>query len=226
MKDVELFEKERAKNYDSFINQWVPGYDFLLNSTPNLLKHLSQKEDSRLLVAGCGTGNEILALLNSDLKTNIFGVDPSPEMIEQAKSKLQQFENVQLQQGLVRNINRDERFDAATLFLVMHFLKDDGSKEKLLHEISTRLHPGGTLIIVDIFGEGESFDKDLQALKCLLPYGIEEEEMNVRIERIRSNIQYISEERLFELLRKTGFDTPVRYFHTSIYGAWVVRKKH
>lgn len=62
MAAVELFENERATNYDAFVQTWIPGYSFLLDSIPILLENLTETSGPELLVAGCGTGGEIVSL--------------------------------------------------------------------------------------------------------------------------------------------------------------------
>jgi tRNA (cmo5U34)-methyltransferase len=56
---------------------------------------------------------------------------------------------INLVRGYVDDLEDTERFDGATCILVMHFLRDDGSKLGLLQNISRRLKPGAPLVLVD-----------------------------------------------------------------------------
>ena len=124
-----------------------------MESLPNLLNRLVKPSEPDLLVAGCGTRSEIEALKRSGFSGRITGIDPSPDMITLAKEKLKTIEGVTITQGIVSDLPTDQRFDAATLILVLHFLEDQGAKKALLKSISERLKPRAPLILVDIFGD-------------------------------------------------------------------------
>lgn len=219
---VEVFEDQRAVNYDQFVENWIPQYHNFINLLPALLNS-EITDQNRLLVAGCGTGNE-MAVLHRQLKNwQITGVDPSPEMISQARKKLSRLERIDLIEGRVDELDQTN-FDAATLLLVLHFMPDDGTKLGLLKDISERLATGAPLIILDIFGAPNEIDFNLQVLRSLLPKHVELEEIEERVKRIKDKIQYIPESRLEELLVEAGFEKPERFHHVAVYGGWLVRK--
>lgn len=85
MNKVELFENERASGYDQFVETWIPNYHYFLDLLPKLLQEIENKD---LLVVGCGTGNEIERFAETVESWKITGVDPSPEMISQARKNL------------------------------------------------------------------------------------------------------------------------------------------
>ena len=99
MSKIELFENERASGYNQFVFE-KPGYPVIvfLDRLPNLLSETEQKD---LLVVGCGTGNEIERFVQTTEHWKITGIDPSPQMITQAKERFQDFENVELMTGLL-----------------------------------------------------------------------------------------------------------------------------
>lgn len=76
-------------------------------------------------------------------------------MIRLAKMKLAHRDNdalLKLQTGIVADLPEHDRFDAATLILVMHFIPDnEEGKIRLLRNIAQRLRKGVPLIISDIF---------------------------------------------------------------------------
>ena len=225
MKDVELFENERAIDYDRFVSKWIPGYSFLIQIIPNLLTRLAHMPCDRLLVAGCGTGNEIVALKKSGFGGTILGIDPSPDMIRQAREKTSDLSKTELFCGVLDDLPPSKTYDAATLILVMHFLKDNGAKQSLLEEIAARLNPNAPFILVDIFGDKSQMREQIDVLRNLLPEDIDPEQVEERLLRIQEHIQYISEDRLFELFKVAGFEPPVRFFHSAVYGGWYTRKR-
>ena len=222
MNKVEIFENERAKGYDKFVETWIPNYHYFLDQLPKLLQGIDLK---KLLVVGCGTGNEIERFLHATEQWKIFGVDPSSEMIEQARKKLQDHKNVELLQGVITDINVNNKYGAATLLLVLHFLDDDGSKLNLLKNIAEKLVSGASFVILDITGNKSQITGNLNILKCFLPQGMDDEQVNSRISRIKNELHHVSEERLCELCLEAGFEPPLRFFQSSIYMGWLTKKK-
>ncbi len=222
MNKVEIFEKERATKYNQFVENWIPNYHYFLDKLPKLLSETSEKS---LLVVGCGTGNEIERFISSSNDWNITGIDPSPEMVTQARQKLDAYQNVTLVEGLLEELDIDKKYGAATLLLVLHFLDDQGNKLSLLKDIAARLTVGAPLVLLDITGNKDQFKQNLQILKFLLPDGIDEEEINFRLNRIENDLFAVSEERLAELCIEAGFERPLRFFQSSIYMGWLTNKK-
>jgi len=223
MQNIEIFENERAQTYDNFIPLWMPNYNYVLDLYPHLLQN-NDSGDNKILVAGCGTGNEILSLVTQKIRGTVTGVDPSPEMIESAQKKLVDFNNVKLISGVVDELPTNQTFTAATLTLVLHFMPDDGTKLSLLKSIADRLTSNAPFILVDIFGSNDEIDINLPILGRLLQPYLTEEELSYRLDRVRNEIHHISEDRLIALLQKAGFEKPVRFHQATIYGAWITNK--
>lgn len=222
MSKVEIFENERATGYNQFVETWIPNYHFFLDCLPKLLSETSQKD---LLVVGCGTGNEIERFVKTPEHWTITGIDPSPEMIKQANDKFQTGDNVTLIEGLVSDIDIEKKYGAATLLLVLHFLEDNGNKLNLLKNIADRLISGATFVMLDITGDKNQIKQNLKVLKLLLPEGLNEEQINNRLNRIENELFAVSEQRISELLQEAGLEPPLRFFQTSIYVGWLTKKK-
>lgn len=222
MNTVELFEKERAAGYNQFVETWIPNYTYFLDCLPQLLEATERKD---LLVVGCGTGNEIERFVKAPSHWAITGVDPSPEMIAQAKVKLQDYTEVQLVEGLLSMLNTEKTFSAATLLLVLHFLEDNGDKLNLLRDIADRLESGAPLVLLDITGTAKQMEQNLHILRLLLPAGLDKTEINKRMNRIQNELHAVSEERLAILLYEAGFEEPTRFFQSAIYMGWLTKKR-
>ena len=122
---------------------------------------------------------------------------------------------------MVSDLASDKLYGAATLVLVLHFFPDDGSKQSLLEDISSRLEAGASFVLMDIFGSGTEIRHNLNIFRKTLPAGLTPEEIS---ERIEQHIHYIPEERLIDLLTNAGFEKPVRFHQSTIYGGWITRK--
>src|SRR4029077_20148938 len=78
----------------------------------------------------------------------VVAVDGSAPMLQAAKKRLQQFDNVDLRRGDLESLPIDDgRLDAATLMLVLHHVPDPA---RALAEVARVLRPGGRLIMVDM----------------------------------------------------------------------------
>lgn len=218
-----IFEKDRANNYDTFISDWMPYYKEIINHLPGLLGKPVPELSDELLVVGFGTGNEIEAVMEARPGWKITGVDPSPDMINIAREKLKGYKNLKLIEGRVCDLELKQQFDVATLFLVLHFLPDNGTKLELLKSIAERLKPGGRLILVDIFGTPDELQENLEVLRILLPAHLDREAIDDRIKNLPLRLNYVSASRLKELLKSAGFSTITRFFQMSIYGGWIIR---
>lgn len=221
MSQKEIFESDRAAGYNQFVETWIPNYHYFLDQLPRVLSGVDEKT---LLCVGCGTGNEIERFVDSAAHWSVTGVDPSPEMLKQAREKFLTAPNVTLVEGLVTDIAPDPKFGAATLLLVLHFLEEQ-EKLKLLKAIARRLKSGGFFVMMDITGEGESFRKNVEMLRLLWPDGVDTVQATARLNRIQHELHHISEERLAQLYEEAGFEKPVRFFQSAVYMGFLASKK-
>lgn len=223
MKYVEIFEGERAANYDDFIQTWIINYQFVIDTLPKLIEQ-EQPKAKEILVVGCGTGNELLSLSNYTASWNITGIDPSPDMVKIAREKLKNHSKIKIILGEVQQLVSNKKYDVATLFLVLHFMKDDGTKEALLQGVFDNLKQGATFILLDVFGAKDEFAFNIKLLEKLLPKEVEGMVVRERIASMPERIYPISEERLSELAKNVGFSKPIRFFQSTIYGGWIFKK--
>ena len=219
--NIGLFEDDRAKRYDTFVQDWIPNYTVFTQMLPPLLAHTIPKP---LLVVGCGTGSEMLACKQHHADWPMTGIDLSPQMITQAQEKLKDHTQVVLLEGEVATLPTDVVFGAATLILVLHFVKDDGSKLALLQGIANRLEPGAPFILKDIFGAPKLLEANLDIWCNTLPTHLPLEEKEERKVRIAEKLHHIPEQRLSDLLQEAGFKPPTRFYQNTIYGAWMTTK--
>ncbi|MEL7161317.1 MAG: class I SAM-dependent methyltransferase [Bacteroidota bacterium] len=221
-----IFSGQRATNYDDFILTYVPFYRSILASLPALINQHIPVNNAPILVAGCGTGNELMKLSTTKPEWLLEGIDPSPEMVAQAREKLTGRANVRLINGYVADLPSEAYYGAATLLLVLHFIPDDGGKLALLRDLSTRMLPGAPLVLLDIFGSTAELADNLETLWAMMPSTPNPDAVAERLRTLPERIQYISEQRLNDLLLEAGFDPPRRFFQAAIYGGWITKRKY
>lgn len=221
MEHIEIFEGERAREYENRIGKMIPFYSGILELVASLLVQ-SVEKGSDILCAGCGAGGDFRHLLKVAPDYRITGVDPSPEMIEQAKSV---YPDVSFFCGTVSELDIGKKFQAATLLFVLHFLPDTGEKLYLLKNISDRLESGGKLILFDLYNSFENMDFIWGQLNTFLKinYGWDETTLSGYINRVK-NLHRISEERYIELLQEAGFARIIPMYRVMHTIGWVAEK--
>jgi tRNA (cmo5U34)-methyltransferase len=222
------FEGDYGEEYEALARALIPGY---LSSFRQAVALLEGRlgSDAHVLVVGAGTGIEIITIQMIQPAWRCTGVDPSSQMVEIARDRIFEADlgdGVDLRNGYVHDLPADVRFDAATCFNVMHFLEDDGSKERLLQSISNRLDPGAPFILFDLHGTrtDPEYDEQYAAWRAYWRIqGMNEEDRAAFQAKIDMGIRWIPESRIFELLKATSFVDVRRFFRGLLYGGWIAR---
>lgn len=110
-----------------------------------------------LLDIGCGTGEVLYRVWKKfgDM-VSLYGIDPSDDMLNVARFKLQKVTNVVLEIGSGEQLRfPDASFDWVVSSLTFHHIPFD-SKRATLQETNRILKPGGSLLISD-FGKPTHF---------------------------------------------------------------------
>ena len=95
---------------------------------------------------GCGTGQVAAAL--APFVARVVAVDRSGEMLQSARTRLQEFSNVEVRRGELEALPiGDGELDAATLLLVLHHVAEPSAA---LREAARVLKGGGRLLICDM----------------------------------------------------------------------------
>lgn len=105
-------------------------------------------QPSTILDLGCGPGDVLSRVASSGWKAELFGVDPSPQMLSIAKRRIGAIrrEGVTLARGSSRNIPFPGTFDVILTSLSFHHW---GDRERDLPMILQRLSNRGSLLIYE-----------------------------------------------------------------------------
>ena len=109
------------------------------------------KAGDKVLDVGCGTGNLTLtAKMYAGAPGSVYGIDPSPEMIDVAQKKAKRMGSETIfDTGLIEKIAfPDATFDVVISRLVIHHLPDD-LKRRGFAEVFRVLKPGGSFLLAD-----------------------------------------------------------------------------
>ncbi|MFM7268461.1 MAG: class I SAM-dependent methyltransferase [Cyanobium sp.] len=140
------------EGYDRIVPCLIPGYASLARLAVALLAASPQAAapGSSVLVAGCGSGTELLEARQQRPDWQLTGLDPSAAMLDLAHRRLGDDATIRWHQGTVESLGEETGFDGALAVLVLQSLPDDGRKLAFLTALARSLRPGGQLVLVDL----------------------------------------------------------------------------
>lgn len=222
------FDGRYGSEYAEFAARVIPAYHQTFELGFALMAD-ALDPDADVLVVGCGAGADLVTFARHGPGWSLVGVDPSSQMVALAAARLRDDgleSRCTLSEGFVSDLPEDQAFDAATLYNVMHFLPDDGSKQALLASIAARLRVGGMLTMIDLHGDPESdwFARTHRAWRRFIAlHDLSEARIEEFFHQLECGIHWIPESRVVALLKAAGFRSVDRFFHALHYGGWVAR---
>lgn len=216
------FTGEQATHYNDRITRLVPGYELLHQLTNAQLK-ATLKDNAHILVVGAGTGKEILALAALNPTWQFTAQDTSSDMLAIAKQAFEEHgisKRVIVIEGELDKLST--KADAALCLLVMHFLKDDGSKKQLLKNIKANLNKGANLFISDLMKPETDFEREAQITVCA-DLGLSDAGQAYTAQNLESEFYPLDRMRLSELLNECKYGIPKLYFKALGFSGYVVK---
>lgn len=223
------FNGEWSNEYDDTAPKIIPAYQSIYELTQHLLRDRLDKE-AKILVAGAGTGKEIIDCSLNNPHWCFTGFDPAEAMLSIAIKKVAAAsleDRISLVNGLIDNVVEKD-FDAATSILVMHFLPDDGTKYNFLKGIADKLKPGATFVLVDL--EGDTGSDEYSAFNAawknqqIFTRGENDRVSEEFILRERE-VHFIPQKRIESLLEEVGFLKICKFFKAYLFGGYVAQKR-
>lgn len=213
------FKDEQAAGYDLRMPKLIAGYDTLYDiTTAYLSTRLS--ENAHILVMGAGTCREIITLAQQQPKWRFTAVDPSQNMLEIGKEKLQAIgcdDRVTMICGTIHDVPDIIDFDAATSMLIMHFIPA-AEKPGYLAAIRHRLHQGSPLMIADLM-QPQLVDIQTQ---LSLQLGLEPDAAQQIGKRFSEYMHSLTEQAFEQLCRETQFSLSAKLFQSLGFHLWAL----
>lgn len=222
----EKFSGAEVAHYDQRIQGLVPGYQTLQEITPAVLVSRVPK-NARILVVGAGSAAEILALAATGSDWSITGIDPSPDMLNLARRKIETnglSDRVQLQTTDLAHFRPEVPFDAAVSLLVAHFIPDDGAKDAFVDDLARCLKPDAPLLLGDLT-EWALEPDNASYRHWASARGKSPTEVDAMFTRMVQNFHPIGEQRLAVLLAEKGFRAPQCYFQALSVRAFLTYRE-
>ncbi len=221
-----IYDDDWAANYARRAEAAIPGRTGLYRCLAACFADLPSA--SRVLVVGCGTGEELLTLAEILPTASFVAVDPADAMLQICSRRLSQAgieSRVMLVQGYVQQVASQERFAAATSILVAQHIQADAEALDYFSAIAARLLPRGRLYTADLhIGLGQDRTRliELWEQQARLA-GLERELVEGIAQRFHGEMRPRSEEEVMSLLQRAGFSDVLKPFSSLLYGAWYAR---
>lgn len=224
-----LFDKQAA-SYDQQWSKLAPINDALHLLTRAVLSDLPPK--AKILCVGAGTGTEILYLAQTFPDWHFTAVEPSTAMLDVFRRRAEEqgiSSRCVFHPGYLDSLPAGEPFDAATAFLVSHFIQERQVRSAFFQSIAERLSPAGSLISSDLAG-------DLTASACqnlldvwfrvmsgsgTLPSA---EAITHMREAYRRDVAILPPQDVRDIIMRAGFDAPVQFFQAGMIHAWYAKR--
>jgi tRNA (cmo5U34)-methyltransferase len=229
-----------AARYDRIAQLLIPGYSSLARLGVALLatSPLGATPGASILVAGCGTGAELLEARRQRPDWRLTAIDPSPGMLAAARERLASEpgnrgegnrgdgsggDGIRWQDTRLEDLDPTTGFDGALAVLVLQGLPDDGSKLRFLTALARSLRPGGQVLLVDLMqGEKSALQDQLAAARLAFqraagPLDGETSANDEPLRGLTEAVHPIGSSRLAALVEAAGFSDPAPVFRALDY---------
>lgn len=223
------FNGDWSNEYDDTAHKIIPAYHAIYELTQHLLRDRLNSE-AKILVAGAGTGKEIIDCSKNNPRWSFTGFDPAEPMLSIARKKVAATSlesKISFVQGLIKDVVKKD-FDAATAILVMQFLPDDGAKLNFLKAIASKLKTGALIVLVDL--EGKIGSDEYNVLNAAWKnHQLFTREKNDSVDKEfamrEKEVHFIPQERIELLFEEAGFIKIHRFFKAYLFGGYVAIKR-
>lgn len=221
------FDSQRAEAYDAQFTRSAAIRENLHLLTRILLGRLPK--EARLLCVGAGTGPEVIALGSAFPDWQFTVVDPSSAMLRVCKRKTDEAGltgRCTFHEGYIDSLRYAPLHDAATSFLVAHFIPDAAQRHAYYSEIRSRLKPGGVLLDVSISAGPDSprFEEEMEGWMSFYEFnGAPEESRKSFRDVFGKLIAAHGPGKVEALLESAGFSPPVPFFQSLLIRGWMAR---
>jgi tRNA (cmo5U34)-methyltransferase len=218
------FDQERANSYDQRFAAAAPLRESLHLLTRAILADLPA--DARVLCVGAGTGLELLDLARAYPRWRFTAVEPSAPMLNVCRQKAAEAgvaDRCTFHEGYLDTLPAAGPFDAATCFLVSHFILPRDERRDFFRQIAARLRPGGTLVSADLASDQSSaaYESLLEVwLRVMRPVDGAAGDAQKTREAYRRNVAILPPPEVSALLTESGFASPVLFLQTLLIHAW------
>ncbi|MBI5679871.1 MAG: class I SAM-dependent methyltransferase [Methanobacterium sp.] len=146
---VKAHFEEEAHEFDELILKLIPHYEEMINALISSIP-FNHDDSIKVLDLGCGTGTITKNLKEKFPNARVKCLDLARNMIEMAKIKLQEYDNINYVIGDFYRLDISEKYDVIVSSLALHHLVTDEDKKDFYKKIYAALNPGGIFLNADV----------------------------------------------------------------------------
>jgi ubiquinone/menaquinone biosynthesis C-methylase UbiE len=166
-----MAQDKEEKYWSKFASTFEHDQEWVVGKTAvqTLIKRLLQEDDlGEVIEFGCGTGTFTIAVAKN--AKHIIATDLSDEMLEIARTKLEELKNVTVEKANCKNTSfPSERFDTVFMANLIHVIENPHEALQESHRI---LRNQGVLLIASVTSYGMSwFGKMRLAIRYVRKWG-------------------------------------------------------
>lgn len=212
----------QVSTYAERVARHVPGLEDLHRMVGLLLAE-RVPASGRVLVLGAGGGLELRAFVDWQPGWRFDGVDPSPEMLDQARLVLgDKASRVTFHEGYVQDAPEGP-VDGATCLLTLHFLARQ-ERLRTLRELHQRLRLGAPLVVAHHSFPQDRPQRDLWLRRnadLLVSKGVPMQQAEQGIMTMKERLPALSPEEDEALLLEAGFGEIQLFYAGFTFKGWV-----
>lgn len=207
------FDEEVAKKFDDHVQKSIPLYNELQTRVVKISDWFLQLEDVEYVYdLGCATGTTIQRLVErhgTSAPPEFLGIDLQAPMLEEAREKCGEHDNVNFIQG---DISNHLSFPEATMVLslfTLSFIREEKRRE-VVNQIYEDLEYGGAFIFVEKTRATSPFFQDIwneEYWDFKSEQGLTDEAILGKAKTLRGQLRPLSVNEYEKLLADAGFDT-------------------
>lgn len=221
MADLKTHFNEASEVYDNLVQKTIPKYDEMIQA---LVNAIPEKENLRILDLGCGTGNITQKVKERFPDAKITCLDISDKMIEVAKEKLAEYDNIEFVLGDFTIVDIIDDYDAIISSLALHHIKDENDKRAMYQCIYDSLKQDGVFYNADVMEASSKYNTKLNERitdKYMAEKQLSIDEMQEHKSKRKHNDHPITLKDHIKLLEDVGFkeiDVIWKYYQNAVYG--------
>lgn len=222
---VKAHFEEESKEFDEVILKLIPHYKDMIDT---LISSIPFEHDAsiKVLDLGCGTGTVTKTLKEQFKNAQVTCLDLAENMIEMAKIKLKDYNDIEYAIGDFYEYNFSENYDVIVSSLALHHLAADEDKKEFYKKIYDAMVHGGIFLNADAV---LASNKQLQCIytakwKEFMNKNISMKEIEEKwVPAAETEDHPVKITDHLDWLREIGFkdvDVIWKYYHLAVYGGF------
>jgi tRNA (cmo5U34)-methyltransferase len=179
---------------------------------------------------GVGTGQELIYLAHAFPQWQFTAVEPAAAMLDVCRQRVEEegfTSRCTFHEGYLDTLPTSEPFDAATCFLVSHFLLQSDERTHFFSQIAARLRPGGILVSSDLASDMSTpaYQSLMEVWLRLLKFSDWPAE---NVDKLRSvygrDVALLPTQQVESIIASGGFEAPLQFLQTMLIHAWYSKR--